>query len=431
MSYLTQMAGLAVQNFLSAATGIVVAIALIRGFARHARAQHRQLLGRPDARDAVRAAAAVAGARARAGIAGRDPELQPLQGRDHGGGADLPAAQDRCRRQCPQGCGRQPGAGDRHHPHADACRWARWPRRRASRSSAPTAAASSTPTRRTRTRTRPRCRTSLEMLAILLIPAAPHLHLRPHGRGHPPGLGGARRHGDPVHRAAARSTVSQRAAGQPAASPQLGVDQAAERDAVRRQHGRQGGALRHRRLGAVRHRHHRDLLRRGQRACTTRSRRSAASCRCSRCSSARWCSAAWVGAVLDADLRDRRGVHRRAHDRAHARVPRQEDRGVRDEDELDRDPGDAVHRAGRHRGGGQRRGRQGAASPIPARTASPRSSTRSPPPATTTAAPSRAFPPTLRSTTWRWPSSCGSGASGRSWRCSRSPAPWPRRSASR
>jgi len=35
MSYLTQMAGLAVQNFLSAATGIVVAITLIRGLARH------------------------------------------------------------------------------------------------------------------------------------------------------------------------------------------------------------------------------------------------------------------------------------------------------------------------------------------------------------------------------------------------------------
>ncbi len=34
MSDLTQMAGLAVQNFLSAATGLVVAIALIRGFAR-------------------------------------------------------------------------------------------------------------------------------------------------------------------------------------------------------------------------------------------------------------------------------------------------------------------------------------------------------------------------------------------------------------
>jgi len=34
MSYLTQMAGLAVQNFLSAATGIAVAFALMRGFAR-------------------------------------------------------------------------------------------------------------------------------------------------------------------------------------------------------------------------------------------------------------------------------------------------------------------------------------------------------------------------------------------------------------
>jgi K+-transporting ATPase ATPase A chain len=35
MGYLVQMAGLAVQNFLSAATGIAVAIAVIRGFVRH------------------------------------------------------------------------------------------------------------------------------------------------------------------------------------------------------------------------------------------------------------------------------------------------------------------------------------------------------------------------------------------------------------
>ncbi len=35
VSYLTQMLGLAHQNFLSAATGIVLAVALIRGFARH------------------------------------------------------------------------------------------------------------------------------------------------------------------------------------------------------------------------------------------------------------------------------------------------------------------------------------------------------------------------------------------------------------
>ncbi|MBP9804814.1 MAG: potassium-transporting ATPase subunit KdpA [Candidatus Accumulibacter sp.] len=38
MGYLTQMLGLTVQNFLSAATGIVVAIAFIRGFARHSAA---------------------------------------------------------------------------------------------------------------------------------------------------------------------------------------------------------------------------------------------------------------------------------------------------------------------------------------------------------------------------------------------------------
>src|SRR5665647_605146 len=35
MSYLTQMLGLGVQNFLSAAAGMAVVIALIRGFARH------------------------------------------------------------------------------------------------------------------------------------------------------------------------------------------------------------------------------------------------------------------------------------------------------------------------------------------------------------------------------------------------------------
>jgi len=34
MSYLTQMAGLTVQNFVSAATGMAVMVALIRGIAR-------------------------------------------------------------------------------------------------------------------------------------------------------------------------------------------------------------------------------------------------------------------------------------------------------------------------------------------------------------------------------------------------------------
>ena len=50
MSHLTQMAGLAVQNFVSAAVGMAVAVALIRGLARRGSADDRQLLGRPDPR---------------------------------------------------------------------------------------------------------------------------------------------------------------------------------------------------------------------------------------------------------------------------------------------------------------------------------------------------------------------------------------------
>lgn len=45
MSYLTQMLGLTVQNFVSAATGIAVAFALVRGFARRGEGQGRGLVG--------------------------------------------------------------------------------------------------------------------------------------------------------------------------------------------------------------------------------------------------------------------------------------------------------------------------------------------------------------------------------------------------
>ena len=44
LGYLAQMAGLTVQNFVSAATGIALAVALVRGFAA-ARPRHRQFLG--------------------------------------------------------------------------------------------------------------------------------------------------------------------------------------------------------------------------------------------------------------------------------------------------------------------------------------------------------------------------------------------------
>ena len=106
----SQMAGLAVQNFVSAAVGIVVAVALIRGIARAAARRARQLLAGPHAR-----AAATCCCRSRVV------------------GALVLAS---------QGVVQSLGAG------------ARSPRRRSSRSSGPTAAGSSTSTRRCRSRTR-------------------------------------------------------------------------------------------------------------------------------------------------------------------------------------------------------------------------------------------------------------------------------------
>ena len=50
MSHLTQMAGLAVQNFTSAAVGLAVAIAFVRGLDPRSRDDARELLGRPDPR---------------------------------------------------------------------------------------------------------------------------------------------------------------------------------------------------------------------------------------------------------------------------------------------------------------------------------------------------------------------------------------------
>ena len=50
MSYLTQMAALTTQNFVSAATGIALLIALIRALRPHLDADRRQFLGRSDAR---------------------------------------------------------------------------------------------------------------------------------------------------------------------------------------------------------------------------------------------------------------------------------------------------------------------------------------------------------------------------------------------
>ena len=63
MSYLTQMAGLAVQKFVSAAVGMAVLAAVVRGFARRSRGA-RQLLARPLPLARLHPAAAVARPRA-------------------------------------------------------------------------------------------------------------------------------------------------------------------------------------------------------------------------------------------------------------------------------------------------------------------------------------------------------------------------------
>jgi K+-transporting ATPase ATPase A chain len=164
MSYLTQMLGLTVQNFLSAATGIAVAFALVRGFARRGDgakgADGKGLVGNfwaditritlwvllPmsfvlamvfagqgviqnfDAYKTVNTLETTAFQQPKNG-----PDGQPLK--DDKGQPVMEDATTARRRRSP---------------------WARSLRRRPSRCWAPTAAASSTPTRRTRTRTRPR-----------------------------------------------------------------------------------------------------------------------------------------------------------------------------------------------------------------------------------------------------------------------------------
>ena len=92
MSYLTQMLGLTVQNFVSAAAGMAVLVAFIRGLRPPQRADAGQFLGRPDPQHAVHPAAAVDRAGAGPGFAG--------------GGADLCALSDGSTASARPGCER-------------------------------------------------------------------------------------------------------------------------------------------------------------------------------------------------------------------------------------------------------------------------------------------------------------------------------------
>ena len=125
MSHLTQMLGLTVHNFLSAATGLAMAFALVRGFVRSSAHDRRQFLGRCDPHHPLHPAADV-----------DRPRVSS-------------SSRSACRRRLPARSTRR-----RSKARSRPSRSGRWRARRSSRSSAPTAAASSTPTRRIRSRIR-------------------------------------------------------------------------------------------------------------------------------------------------------------------------------------------------------------------------------------------------------------------------------------
>ena len=215
-------------------------------------------------------------------------------------------------------------------------------------------------------------------------PGRPHLHLRPHGEG-PRGRAGrsSRR-----WRCSSSPGVGVAYWAEAAGNPILAGDSAVAPG--RRQHGGQGGPLRHRQLRALRDRHHRRLLRRRQRhARQLHAARRPGAARQHPARRGR-SSAAWArGSTACSSWSLLAGLHRRPDGRPHAGVPGQEDRDARGED------GDALRaRLPARRscafaawaavgpyGAGRR-------STTPGRTACPRSSTPSRAPPATTA---RAF----------------------------------------
>ena len=131
LTYFSQMLGLTVQNFLSAGVGIVVAVALVRGIANRSEPQPRELLRRHRPHGPLRAGADLVRQRARADLAGLDPEHLALR---------LGARHQRRRADDRDGAGRLAG-GDQGARHQ---------RRRLLQRRTP----------RTRSRTRPASRTS-------------------------------------------------------------------------------------------------------------------------------------------------------------------------------------------------------------------------------------------------------------------------------
>ena len=339
LSYFTQMLALAVQNFVCAASGMAVLVALIRGI-------HAQ-----DGADASATSGSISSA-ARSTSCCRSRSSVALVLVSQGVVQTFHAYQTVPLLQATKDADGK--AVDRSDPR----RSARPPRRSRSRCSAPTAAASSTRTRRTRSRTRPPLSNFVEMLvaprrsprrsaytfgkmvkdtrqgwalfaamSAILLPLL--VALRRRGAGGQPRASS----GSPSTRRRARLQSGGNMEGK---EVRFGIANsglfATITTAVSC-----GARQRDARLVHAARRPRADVAHPARRGHLRRRRR---------------------GPVRDAHVRRRRRLRRRADGRADARVPRQEDRGVRDEDGVARRPrpaGDGPH----HDGDRRRRPRRG------------------------------------------------------------------------
>ena len=179
-SYLTQMLGLTTQNFVSAATGIVLADCAHSRFCAHSVKTVGNFWVDLTRSHALRAHA----------------HLRPrgTHSRLAGHAADIWAPMSMRRRS---------------KAPSKRCSRGRSHRRSRSRCSAPMVAASSTPTRRFLMRIRPHQQLP-PMLYILLISASLTQRVRPHGRQPTPGLGDPCCDGRPVHRRRVRLPTGRR-----------------------------------------------------------------------------------------------------------------------------------------------------------------------------------------------------------------------------
>ena len=256
--HLFQMAGLAVQNFVSAAVGIAVVAALARGFARHGTDSRVGNFWADLVRVTVRVLLPLAFVAALVLVAGG--VIQNLQ-RPHRDHARWPAA-------------RSPCSADRS------------PRRRPSRSSgtngggffnANSAHPFENPTPWTN---------ALAGRPAAAHPVQPAAHVRPDGRRPPAGLGDPRRDVDPVGRRRRPAHLGRDGRARPGARGRRGRD------------GGQGGPLRRGRVGAVRRLDDDDLDRCGELDARLADRagrrgRAASGCcsaRCRRAASAAGCT---------------------------------------------------------------------------------------------------------------------------------------------